>query len=69
VEIVKILHCGEGGDVEQMARTLKQISRVYVCISQLNYTLTYILLGYYCSSLYAWYCLYVYTCFEPRKQL
>ena len=26
--IVGILHCGEGGDVEQVTRTLKQISRV-----------------------------------------
>jgi len=44
MEIVKILHCGEGGDAEQIARTSKQISRVYICISQLNSTLTWLLL-------------------------
>jgi len=29
--IVKILHCGEGGDVKQVARTSKQISRICDC--------------------------------------
>ena len=30
--VVKILHSGEAGDVEQVARTSKQISRVYDCL-------------------------------------
>ena len=28
LSLVEILHCGEGGDVEQVARTSKQFSRV-----------------------------------------
>ena len=31
--IVEIFHIGEGRDVEQVARTLKQISRICECIS------------------------------------
>ena len=31
--IVKILHSGEGGDVEQVAQTSKQFSRVCDCLS------------------------------------
>ena len=31
--IVKILHCGEGGDIEQVAQTSKQFSRVCDCSS------------------------------------
>jgi len=44
--IVEILHCGEGGDVEKVARTLKQFSRVcdYSSLSQL--TCVYILHAY-----------------------
>ena len=33
IVIVEILHCGESGDVKQVARSLKQISRVYDCFS------------------------------------
>ena len=35
MEMVEILHRGKGGDVEQVARTSKQISRVYICLSLL----------------------------------
>ena len=31
--IVEILHCGEGGNVEQVARILKQIFRLCDCLS------------------------------------
>jgi len=40
----KIFHCSEGGDVEQVARTLKQIIRVCDCFLSLSFTLTHSLL-------------------------
>ena len=39
--IVKIIHSGEGGDVEQVARTSKQFSRICDC-SSLSLTCVYI---------------------------
>jgi len=41
----------------------------FVYLSQLNSALVYILPCYYCSFIYAWYCLCDYTCFDPRKLL
>ena len=34
--LVKLLHCDEGGDVEQEARTSKQFSRVWIAYLSLN---------------------------------
>jgi len=64
---VKII-LGEGGDVEQVARSSKHIlmfafgylSQVYSC---------YILHYYYCSFIHVWYCFCAYTCFDPRELL
>jgi len=41
--IVKILHSGKGGNVEQVARTSKQFSRVCDCLSLSQLTCVYIL--------------------------
>ena len=38
--IMEILHSGEGGDVEQVTRTSKQISRVCECLS-LSFSLVF----------------------------
>ena len=40
--IVKILHCSEGGDVKQVARTSKQFSRVCDCSSLSTYLCLYL---------------------------
>ena len=57
--LVEILHSVEGGDVEQVARTSKQISHVYDCLS-LPLSLVFIYLAcFYCSHLT---CL-IYLCF------
>ena len=40
--LVKMLHCGEGGNVEQVARTSKQIYRVCDCLSLSQLTCFYI---------------------------
>ena len=45
--LVKILHTSEGGDVEQVARTSKQISRVCDCSSLCQLTCVYFLHAYY----------------------
>ena len=45
--LVKILHCGEGRNVEQVARTSKQISHICDCSSLSQLTFVYILHGYY----------------------
>ena len=45
--LVKILHSDEGGDVEQVTRTSKQISRVCDCSSLSQLTCVYILHTYY----------------------
>jgi len=45
--LVKILHCGEGGDVEQVPRTSKQISRVGDCSSLSQLTCSFIFHAYY----------------------
>ena len=44
--IVKILHNGEGEDVEKVARTSKQFSRVCDCLSLSQLTCVYILHGH-----------------------
>ena len=50
--IVEILHCGEGGDVNQVARTSKQISHFCDCLS-LFLTCVYVLHVYYiCAHLF-----------------
>jgi len=56
--IVEILHSGEGGNVEQVARISKQMSCVCDCLS-LSFTCIYILHAYYiCAHLFhAWYSL------------
>ena len=41
--LVEILYCGEGEDVEQVARTLKQFSHVYNFLSFSLLTCLYIL--------------------------
>ena len=51
--LVKILHCGEGGDVEQVTRISKQISCVCDCLSLslslvFNILLVHIVLTYIC---------------------
>ena len=56
--LVKILHCGEGGDVEQVAQTSKQFSRVCDC-STLSHCVLY-LHAYIVSYLYM---LDIYLCF------
>ena len=50
--LVEILHYGEGGDVEQVARILKQISRVCDCLVSFSHLCLYLA----CS-----YCLHLYT--------
>ena len=42
--LVEILHCGEGGDVEQVTQTSKQISRVCVWLSLSFYSLVFYIL-------------------------
>ena len=49
--IVEIFHCGEGGDVEQVTRTSKQISRVCGCLS-LSYLCLYLACSYCLHLLY-----------------
>jgi len=50
--LVEIFYYGEGGDVEQVARTSKQIFRVCNCLS-LSLTCVYILHVYYiCADLF-----------------
>ena len=49
--LVKIFHCGEGGDIKQVAQTSKQISRVCDC-SSLSHLCLYILHAYLFLSLY-----------------
>ena len=44
--LVEILHSGEGGDVEQVVRTSKQISHVCGCLS-LPLSLVFIYLAYF----------------------
>ena len=44
--IVKILYSSEGGDIEQVARTLKQISHICDCLS-LPLSLVFIYLAYF----------------------
>ena len=41
--LIKILHCGEGGDVEQVARSSKQFSRIFDCSSLTHSLVFYIL--------------------------
>ena len=64
--IVEIPHCGEGGDVEQVAQTSKQFSRVCDCSSLshspylacLYCSYLYMLDIYLCLiDIYAWDCL------------
>ena len=55
--LMEILHCGEGGDVEQVARTSKQFSCVCDC-SSLSTHLLFIT----CSHYYYLYMLDIYTC-------
>ena len=50
--LVEILHNGEGGDAEQVARTSKQISLVCDCSSFSQLTCVYILLALNCLHLY-----------------
>ena len=57
--MVEIFHCGEDGDVEQAARTLKQISRVCDCSSLSQLTCVYILVALNCLHLFI--CL-IFTC-------
>ena len=45
--LVEILHSGEGGEVEQVARTSKQFSRICDCSSLSHLTCIYILRAYY----------------------
>jgi len=45
--LVEILHCGEGGDVEQVVRNSKQIFCVCDCLSFYQLTCAYILHAYY----------------------
>ena len=45
--LVKILYCGEGRDVEQVARTSKHISRICDCFSLSQLTCSNILHAYY----------------------
>ena len=45
--IVKILHSGEGGDIEQVTRTSKQFSHVCDCLSLSQLTCVYILHAHY----------------------
>ena len=42
--IVEILHCGKGGDVEQVALTSKQISHVCDCLSL---SLSFVFISYF----------------------
>ena len=58
--IVEILHSSEGGDVEQVARTSKQISRVCDCLS-LPLSLVFICI-LYAFIVYIFTCL-IYLCF------
>jgi len=54
--IVKILHCGKGEDVEQVARISKYSLVFTIALLYLTSTLltcVYILLAYYCLSLHA----------------
>ena len=49
--LVKILHCGEGRDVEQVAQTSKQLSPVCDCSSLSQLICVYILLALMFTSL------------------
>ena len=56
--IVKIFHSDEGGDVDQVARTLKQFSRVCDC-SSLSHSLVFYIFHAYIVHIFI--CL-IYTC-------
>jgi len=56
--LVKILHCGEGDDVEQVDRSSKQISRVTIAHLSLN---SLVIISYLLLIVYIFICL-IFTC-------